>query len=792
MKNMRGKIKKIMAVTAGLFLAGSTVLGAADLNQYPVPFIKNGVFNGALVIGDKAAAEDVIGVTDIAVGLQYSAVTKKVVSTKTDVEVEGDVFEIKTGGESLNLFESMNNVVNRVDKSDLTALKDDTLTNSKGHFDYNQYIYLGAATITFEAGGNSTDDPELYLKFNEYENSDDWAFKYELSFPTAARSDIDSNGDLEDFNDEVVTILGKEYTISNADLHNGQLRMSLMGGAAKDVLEEGGTKTYVLNGISYEVTATVISDETSKAKFAINGETTRSLGAGDTYTLDDGTQIGVREVIPNEAGDAVGDMVEFYLGAEKIVFEDSNDGEGTLTVGDDELSNVAVNMFWTNSSDEISLNRIQLIWQPSEDVFVPVEGTLSNYLSEEDDISFLEMTGLDFEFVNLINGEEDKIEIKSSGDKNIEIELITKSDEKIKEDLFWLNGSTVVLGQNNDRQLYFTEGDTACEKDLFIVENNKDSYLLQLKKVNSDKLEIIDLGTDDTEEISDVQNGTNANFYKGGIKYTLSDIDTTLHCLVLNDTTDDGIDGTANLWTKNGAQLVLNEGYVRIYENKDDNKDDDSGDYDYIDTNISVSGSKLTLDDVNIVNIEDNISMNLIPLDSNDDISQAYTKWGTFIEWNTDSDMIKVNYPEEEAVAKVYLTSGITQLVPSIEGAFETELINKIEVGATKLASEITDVNAQNLIVVGGPCANVIAATLMGDPADCTLGFAAERGIIELFEQENGNVAILVAGLTKEDTKKTAEVLTNYDEYKLSGKKVIIDTKTGSIVKEPANNTTVQ
>ena len=72
-------IKKIVALGLGISMVGATlgaVAAAADLNDYPSPFIQNGKFAGTLVVGDKAAAEDVIGVSDVAMSLQYAASVK--------------------------------------------------------------------------------------------------------------------------------------------------------------------------------------------------------------------------------------------------------------------------------------------------------------------------------------------------------------------------------------------------------------------------------------------------------------------------------------------------------------------------------------------------------------------------------------------------------------------------------------------------------------------------------------------------------------------------------------------
>ncbi|MEM3690326.1 MAG: S-layer protein [Candidatus Micrarchaeia archaeon] len=94
-----------------------------------------------------------------------------------------------------------------------------------------------------------------------------------------------------------------------------------------------------------------------------------------------------------------------------------------------------------------------------------------------------------------------------------------------------------------------------------------------------------------------------------------------------------------------------------------------------------------------------------------------------------------------------------------------------IKVGAAVLDSQISDIWAQNLIVVGGPCANKVAAQLMGNPTVCNAGFEPGKAFIRLYEQ-NGKVAILVAGYEGEDTLRASRVLADYKKYGLSGTSV--------------------
>lgn len=97
----------------------------------------------------------------------------------------------------------------------------------------------------------------------------------------------------------------------------------------------------------------------------------------------------------------------------------------------------------------------------------------------------------------------------------------------------------------------------------------------------------------------------------------------------------------------------------------------------------------------------------------------------------------------------------------------EYSVSEKVEI--TKFDTEIKDVEAQNLIVIGGPCANSVAAELMNYPSNCLEGFEAGKGFIRVYKHDNGNIAILAAGATALDTRRVTLVLTNHEDYNLEG-----------------------
>ena len=172
-------------------------------------------------------------------------------------------------------------------------------------------------------------------------------------------------------------------------------------------------------------------------------------------------------------------------------------------------------------------------------------------------------------------------------------------------------------------------------------------------------------------------------------------------------------------------------------------------------------------------------ALNFLSPQGDDDNSYAYTSQGAFARLfapSSDPQELYVQYPNGQRVPQVFITGKSASFSSSGGGGGGSGpvMVNPIQVGAAKLASEVADVKAHNSIVVGGPCANPGAAMLMGNPVDCTEGFTPGVGMIQVWEHANGNVAMLVAGYSGLDTRNAAQVVANYKDYKsqLKGMKV--------------------
>ena len=108
----------------------------------------------------------------------------------------------------------------------------------------------------------------------------------------------------------------------------------------------------------------------------------------------------------------------------------------------------------------------------------------------------------------------------------------------------------------------------------------------------------------------------------------------------------------------------------------------------------------------------------------------------------------------------------VSDIISSLQFIPVGTAIQRIEVGAAKLTSEISDITAQNSILVGNACSNNIIKEIIGGSGDCLSHYTAGEGKIELYEHPNGNVALIVSGYTVLDTRNAAGVLANYKDYK--------------------------
>ena len=519
------------------------------------------------------------------------------------------------------------------------------------------------------------EEPSLYLKFIAPQE----IIKYKLSFSgTAPVSDIDENGRLVDFEGKSIVLLGEEYIVTGArKWRDDSIKLTLIGGEVVDTMEAGETKTYVVNGVEYEVNLIIVSGDTSAdavAKFIINDELTMSLSAGDFYTLKDGISLGIKEVLLGGSGEVDIGLVEFYLGAKRLIL----DGAGnSLSIDWGTIDDTSVTITVSASESEVGLEAIEIVWKPTSTFYVPIGGVLQESIELEEEfdyLDFLKALDLDYLFNGIIAGKNESVLLNRYDDQSIEIKFTNKNGVDYSFPIFYVQSDGVPhLGKQPGEELYLSEGDKVCDEDSFVIENDGITRVLQLKDIKNTAdtkyVKIKDIGTGDTIDY-DFDYSNVADIVLDGYTYQVTVVsDVNPGCIELTETTDDS-DDKSDIFTQYGTEISLRKGTdyniaFREAEQEDDGSEDQYGFNLIWDSNHNVA------DLSNIfVEAQPDYEFRMLTSDRDSTKSHGYTKRGTFLrrDTNGNQDSWYIRIPEKEAVANVYLTSG-SVMVPSSGGS---------------------------------------------------------------------------------------------------------------------------
>jgi len=818
--NTKNAVKKIAAVLAGTAMLGATVMGAMaiDLSNYPQPFINDGIFSGKIIVGATAATQDVVGAIDIAASLQRMSVSTtdvKLPGTTIGASITGDVKEFKTGSNVLSIGENIGSVKATFTGNDVTFLEPSELETSGSTTPVKQYLKFGAsgAHVVYE---EDTDNNTLsdFLKIP----TDSTVFDYQIEFTKGAESEIDGTN-LPDLEGEVVSILGAPFTIVDGYINGNQVTLTLLGGQVSDSLKNSETKTYTINGKDYEVTAVFIG-ENGKAKLSVNGVVTKELSSGKTQVLGKDLTIGVQSVLTNNQGG----IVDFYLGANKIKFTDSDFtdntfGTGSVEVGGKTINNADLIIKGSTSGNTFKLNYIKYRLTSDSDYYVPANTGVRAQI-EKDNKGAMLTNMWDIVYTGLTKSVTSDIKLKSIGDYAYSLEFNNVNGDNVDVPFATNKDSHFRMG-NKDDDFITTEsnlgspwsdaGTFISKNDYFVVSDSASplndeavTTVLRYQSINTgdstvtfkdfgsgEDLIVSYTGTPGTDATGDlIVNGQSHTFYvghssSGEENYALS-IDLNGDGTITNGAVVPMVaSGGAILKTLvNGAPQVFDvSGPVELTSGDDvllqlitkGNKIDGTP-ADEI-TNITITDQ--SSGKINVANVVLGGMGQLVQDPSNDNYERGYTSYGAFFELynptsGNNADELTVAYPSDQQYSQVYIVSGDIKYTNSTitPGAtYTSKDVHPINVGLAALDSAGS---SGRMIVVGGPCVNKVAADLMGaTPATCATGFTEGKAVIKLYADKN---AVLVAGYSAQDTLAASYVLAQPDKYKLSGTEVEIIT----------------
>ena len=803
-------IKKIAALSAGATMVGATVLGAmaADLGDYPSPlFIKDGKFSGILVVGDKADAKDIIGITDVMGSLQYAA-TKSTGTSGTTTASISDGVKIDKSSSHLNYNTGLWSVqATALGDDDLpVVLADGTLDESEGtnknDVNYEQeikFVNVTSTTLVFHQDDDDAPTAGNYLLLDD--DTGEYAYVYELEFDEDVDYDNTSSASTAaDFNTAVLEIQGNTYTITDVKLTSagGNIdKVYMQAGETSVWLDEGTTLMRTIGDVEHEIVLVDVQDiAEGDCGISVDG-VTQWVGVGSSKTIN-GVDVGVTKSLTVHSATQDTDTCQVNLGAQELLLE--KDDEIQLAGSDIDGS-------YVQFKDNGKLQGFNITYIPEDETYVAEGAKWTDPV----------LGNIEYHFAGITKTTED-IELKASG-KDATLTFMNNDNKEVE--INWrYNGSAIVLGDGDDIDdlLYVADSSvctgTSSVKDckgvkVLKVTSSGEAHVIEINdidvgssSVQSDgKITLRDKTYDDAEKTTDYTNGTQvaADLPAGAGILTLT-IDETLKTLTFSTDINEyagnygmlvtGQEAEINISTPGGADT---KGYtVNIYEDGKSGlaNDDDSTNNQQITiaVNLTYDGTDKEIDvgaPVFLAAGAGAASTNVYGAfdlsDSNDDDQVYMTFFGTYIKHDLENKRkLEIAYPYEEAIGNVFI-SKVGADVTTTTASGESVVIQRISVGATKLASEVSDVKAQDAILVGGPCANAAAADAMGNPADCAAGFEEGKGLIQLVEHSNGKVAMIVAGYSADDTRNAATVVANYADYALSGAKMEVSKVGASI-----------
>jgi len=796
MQTIKRVIKKIGAISTGLVFVGASLsMGAmaADLGDYPAPFISGGAYDDVAIITSSTDAD--AGAALFVVNAFGGLITATDTGDSTSTTTVAGAYQITKSGNKFNFDDDAYDVDSKLDKNDLSVLADGEFSDSKGtnkgDYDYTQKIEFTdnksstdkTVGLIFDQHSDGDKILDDYLFLSKSSNFYAWTYTLDLAstLTVADSTDIDNN---------VINVLGQDYTIISSTVTSGNItKMTLLAGDVTQTVKTGET----VSGVKL----TSVNLDGDKCTIEYDGSL-YTIDNGDTETMADGIIIGVTDVVATSAGSD--DYCELNIGANKVELEDDK----KVKVNGDEVKNSKVNI-QTGGFDYFNITFV-----PENKVYIE-EGE-----SYEDPIFGA--------FKIMYEGLEETTEnIELSATGGITLKTTNKDGNVMFFDLCYTNSTdgALAFGTDLDEQLVVVEGDTISN--MTVVDHSTSSDIEDLEGTKflysmneyAHIVEITDIDTTENKTDFTVMNDKSvtgtayndkdfipetsttfdflANSFKLNISYSANLID----FVDINDKgpsifTEYGANITlmGNV-SSGGVQPIINASQAWVTEDRDApftshvcyftvQELDTGKETDLllnrllVDFSYSTSNSEINLNTVSVDNNYVHGTKTLKQLISGESETKgARTLYGTYVEKYVPSgggeDTLLITYPDEATYGLVYIAP--TDAIASITATGSS--VSYVNLWDT----EVTSVTAYNAIVVGGPAANSVAADLLGltYPA-----YAGDSGLSEgdaiLKLVENGdNVALIVYGWEQDDTRRAAKVLESYGAYEdLVGEEVSV------------------
>jgi hypothetical protein len=574
------------------------------------------------------------------------------------------------------------------------------------------------------------------------------------------------------------------------------------------------------------------SNAGTEVKFSVNGELTPAMTEGETETLSGGLQIGVRDILVNSRE---GVASFFLGADKIVFTDDTasnaDNWDGNIEINDDSISDADVRILGSNvtaTKFEITSIKYRLTMDAEDGTtaYIPKGKGVKEFMKRPE--SLISET-LDIRYEGLTAPETKEFQISPKSDDKYEMTFTNINGVTYTVPLLSNQDGAWKFG-NSDDELVFVEAANKATYNIgrdnyFIVSNDRGTdtdksvtNVLQYTDYDTTDrtLEFEDLGTGSTVSVPIAADGT-GSLVIGGHTYAVnvSNISAAAPDLAIDLNADGAFGDVVQVTTWGGVtvNLLANAeidtpsnissataiATLALYIGKDKTLENaSSGATQYVTMSATVLSKNFDTSDggneqlnwtitENQADVEADLSVGayagpldgtqdyndytFVTLESNDDLTQGLTDYGMLVKEDAsgDTNEFTLVVPKQQRFAQVFVTLGD---VTSTEGsAGSADRVNPIAVGLAVLDKDAPAFGEENLIVVGGPCANSAAAALLGNPANCGEGFEAGKATIQSWEK-NGKVAILVAGYEATETLGASRVLADYKKHSLKGTEV--------------------
>lgn len=790
--------KRIAAVAASAVMVSSAAFGAG-LSSYPQNFVSNGAFDGKVVVGSAASAMDTTSATSIIEDLksEFSGSSSKTKITYKSASQGGEEVSAVRSNQALNYGEFLGNTSETAGFTDGDAdvLADDRFSNGASDEDYEQTLIIDPnSAIEFDYALRDNVNGITEIKDGLYIADGTVFAEYTVELKTAIDASTAATNPEEDFIGEEITIMGNEFTIGDVSISLDTFtKIVLLGGANKVSLGEGESTSVTIDGKSYEISVQSVSD--SKVLLTINGET-KSINEFDSEDIA-GVSIAVTDLV-SSSRDAVKGYAEVVVGGQKITLEN-----GEVKINDEDISDIYEDYEVTSAinDDGSDWTGFTLTYAVGDDTLLEKGDMLEDVLFQAFTLNYDGTNEPEYTEVKLsVNDDDVKVTGTTVDGVSLNRDLVHMADKTNVNSAVWLkgendedrvffDGSIALLGNTSSLNGNLTNG-TAPVFDLATTIPKGSGFLLE-KDVNEQYMYLVTsvdtVGADNEVDFDEILRGDD----EADIKKTEWDTKLGVVGEIFNDGTGVLDTTTSNLGTMIAFEneLVMDvssvesNGNVAVSSTLVFTIDDDDTNADGTEDADSEITVTLTQDDVDdefdlAVAFTGTAAQTNSGDDDNvkgdSDVKTLANAYGILVEYDNDEDTyVTIMIPEEQVEAQasvVFGGEGASSMSVTVDSSAADDKKAELEEdGYTVVSSEAVSTTAvtfgvtapaydadvsgmDDMIVVGGPAVNKVAAALLGlsyPTYGAASGVGADEAVIRYFADSN---SVVVYGYEGKDT----------------------------------------